>query len=101
VALDEFRERGLREALEDLDRLEALARTDERVLDDALRMGAVVPFRICTVYEGCCRTTLSWVPVKAFARAIVMIEQLAGLGCIAMIVSRLVGLTGRGGRDAR
>jgi hypothetical protein len=33
------------------------------------------------------------VPVKAFARAIVMIEQLAGLGYIAMIVSRLVGLT--------
>jgi hypothetical protein len=33
------------------------------------------------------------VPVRAFARAIVMIEQLAGLGYIAMIVSRLVGLT--------
>jgi len=33
------------------------------------------------------------VPVKAFARAIVMIEELAGLGYIAMIVSRLVGLT--------
>jgi Ion channel len=33
------------------------------------------------------------VPVKAFARSIVMIEQLAGLGYIAMIVSRLVGLT--------
>ncbi|WCB95395.1 hypothetical protein DSM104299_04138 [Baekduia alba] len=33
------------------------------------------------------------VPVKAFARAIVMIEQLAGVAFIAMIVSRLVGLT--------
>jgi ion channel len=33
------------------------------------------------------------VPVKAFARGIVMIEQLAGLGYVAMIVSRLVGLT--------
>jgi hypothetical protein len=42
----------LRESLEDLDRLEALARAHERVLDEALRMGAVVPFRICTVYEG-------------------------------------------------
>jgi hypothetical protein len=33
------------------------------------------------------------VPVKPFARALVMIEQLAGLGYVAMIVSRLVGLT--------
>ncbi len=33
------------------------------------------------------------VPVKPFARATVMIEQLAGLGYVAMIVSRLVGLT--------
>jgi hypothetical protein len=32
-------------------------------------------------------------PVKPFARSIVMIEQLAGLGYVAMIVSRLVGLT--------
>lgn len=32
-------------------------------------------------------------PVKPFARATVMIEQLAGLGYVAMIVSRLVGLT--------
>jgi Gas vesicle synthesis protein GvpL/GvpF len=52
VSLDEFGERGLREALEDLHRLEALARAHERVLDEALRMGAVVPFRICTVYAG-------------------------------------------------
>jgi hypothetical protein len=52
VSLDEFGEGGLREALEDLDRLEALARAHERVLDEALRMGTVVPFPICTVYEG-------------------------------------------------
>ena len=32
------------------------------------------------------------VPVKAFARAVVMIEQLAGLGYVALVVSRLVGL---------
>jgi Ion channel len=32
------------------------------------------------------------VPVKAFARSLVMIEQLAGVGYIAMVVSRLVGL---------
>jgi hypothetical protein len=52
VSLDTFGERGLPELLEDLDRLEALARAHERVLDEALRMGPVVPFRICTVYEG-------------------------------------------------
>jgi hypothetical protein len=33
------------------------------------------------------------VPVRPFARSLVMIEQLAGLGYVAMIVSRLVGLT--------
>jgi hypothetical protein len=33
------------------------------------------------------------VPIEPFARALVMIEQLAGLGYVAMIVSRLVGLT--------
>jgi hypothetical protein len=32
------------------------------------------------------------VPVKAFARGLVMIEQLAGVAYIAMVVSRLVGL---------
>jgi hypothetical protein len=41
------------------------------------------------------------VPIKAFARAIVMLEQLAGVAYIAMVVSRLVGLTvlRRAGRD--
>jgi Ion channel len=33
------------------------------------------------------------VPVEPFARSTVMLEQLAGLGYVAMIVSRLVGLT--------
>ena len=32
------------------------------------------------------------VPVKAFARSLVMLEQLAGVAYIAMVVSRLVGL---------
>jgi hypothetical protein len=33
------------------------------------------------------------VPIKPFARALVMVQQLAGLAYVAMIVSRLVGLT--------
>ena len=33
------------------------------------------------------------VPVEPFARSLVMVEQLAGLGYVAMVVSRLVGLT--------
>lgn len=33
------------------------------------------------------------IPVKPFARGLVMIEQLAGLAYVAMVVSRLVGLT--------
>ena len=32
------------------------------------------------------------VPIKPFARSLVMLEQLAGLGYVAMIVSRLVGM---------
>ena len=32
------------------------------------------------------------VPIKPFARSLVMLEQLAGLGYIAMLVSRIVGL---------
>jgi hypothetical protein len=39
------------------------------------------------------------IPVKAFARGLVMIEQLAGLTYVAMLVSRLVGLTVMRGRD--
>jgi hypothetical protein len=31
-------------------------------------------------------------PVKAFARSLVMLEQVAGVGYVAMVVSRLVGL---------
>src|SRR4051794_13610905 len=33
------------------------------------------------------------VPIHPFARSLVMIEQLAGVGYVAMVVSRLVGLT--------
>ena len=33
------------------------------------------------------------VPVRPFARGLVMLEMLAGLGYVAMVVSRLVGLT--------
>jgi Ion channel len=32
------------------------------------------------------------VPIKAFARSLVMLEELAGVGYVAMVVSRLVGL---------
>jgi hypothetical protein len=41
------------------------------------------------------------VPVQPFARALVMIEQLAGLAYVAMLVSRLVGLTVMRRSDAR
>lgn len=33
------------------------------------------------------------IPVKSFGRGLVMIEQVVGLGFVAMVVSRLVGLT--------
>jgi Ion channel len=40
-------------------------------------------------------------PIKPFARSLVMIEQLAGLAYIAMLVSRVVGLTVLYGRARR
>src|SRR4051794_32440244 len=39
------------------------------------------------------------VPVKAFARSLVMVEQLAGLAYVVMLVSRLVALTVMRPRD--
>jgi hypothetical protein len=39
------------------------------------------------------------VPIKPFARSVVMIEQLAGVAYIAVVVSRLVGLTVLRGAD--
>ena len=41
------------------------------------------------------------IPVKAFARSVVMIEQLVGLGYVAMLVSRVIGLTVLRSRAAR
>jgi hypothetical protein len=53
VPLDTFGEEALQADLEDLARLEALARAHERVVDDALAAaGVVVPFRLCTIYES-------------------------------------------------
>jgi hypothetical protein len=33
------------------------------------------------------------IPITAWGRSVVMLEQLAGVGYVAMVVSRLVGLT--------
>jgi len=52
VPLEEFQQDALEEMLEDLQRLAALARAHERVLDDRLALGPVVPLRICTIYES-------------------------------------------------
>ena len=38
-------------------------------------------------------------PVEPFARALVMLEQVAGIGYVAMVVSRLIGLMVLGRRD--
>ena len=49
----------------------------------------------------CMRTGLSdVVPVRPFARGVVMVEQIAGLSYVAILVSRVVGLTVLGRRDA-
>jgi hypothetical protein len=51
VPIERFGEAPLTAALEDLERLEALARAHEQVIERALERGAVVPFRLCTIYE--------------------------------------------------
>jgi Gas vesicle synthesis protein GvpL/GvpF len=52
VPLDRFGADALEASLEDLQRLEALARAHQSVLDRALERGGVVPFRLCTIYDG-------------------------------------------------
>jgi hypothetical protein len=52
VPLDRFRAEALEASLEDLQRLEALARAHQHVLDRALEAGGVIPFRLCTIYDG-------------------------------------------------
>ncbi|HWH92399.1 MAG TPA: GvpL/GvpF family gas vesicle protein [Baekduia sp.] len=51
VPLADFGEESLRAGLEDLDRVEALARAHDHVLEAALATGTVIPFRMCTIYE--------------------------------------------------
>jgi Gas vesicle synthesis protein GvpL/GvpF len=50
VPLDRFNEDALKSRLEDLERLEPLARAHEAVLEAAMTQGAVVPIRLCTIY---------------------------------------------------
>jgi hypothetical protein len=53
VPLDEFGTEPLMAALEDLGRVEELARAHERVVEQAREAaGTVVPFRLCTIYTG-------------------------------------------------
>ena len=52
VDLARFGADALRESLEDLDALDALARAHDRVLGEALGGGAVVPFSIGTIYTS-------------------------------------------------
>ena len=51
VGLDEFDRGVLEQRLEELDYLETLARAHEQVLEEALRLGPIVPLPICTIYE--------------------------------------------------
>jgi hypothetical protein len=51
VSLDRFGEDVLKAALEDIARLEELARAHEQVIDRALARGGVIPFRMCTIYD--------------------------------------------------
>jgi Gas vesicle synthesis protein GvpL/GvpF len=52
VPRERFSEERLTERLEDLEGVERLARAHDAVLEAALTAGAVVPFRLCTVYSS-------------------------------------------------
>jgi hypothetical protein len=52
VPLSEFGEEELKESLNDLPWLEDVARAHQRVVDAAFEQGAVVPLRLCTIYES-------------------------------------------------
>jgi hypothetical protein len=52
VPHERFTEEALRARLEDLEGLEALARAHEAVLQTTMETGAVVPFRLCTIYSS-------------------------------------------------
>lgn len=52
VPRERFDEQALKRRLEDVEDLEALARAHEAVLQRALPHGAVVPFRLCTIYSS-------------------------------------------------
>jgi hypothetical protein len=52
VPAHRFTKAALSARLEELPQLEALARAHEAVLDGALGTGAVVPFRLCTIYSS-------------------------------------------------
>jgi hypothetical protein len=52
VPLARFGEEAIKERLEDLEQLEALARAHDEILEEALAAGDVVPFRLCTIYES-------------------------------------------------
>ena len=52
VSPQDFGREALTARLEDLDGLEALARAHDAVLERAMASGAVVPFRLCTIYAS-------------------------------------------------
>jgi hypothetical protein len=51
VPLADFGEDGLKRNLNDLEWLERVARAHEEVLETALEQGALIPMRLCTIYN--------------------------------------------------
>lgn len=98
VPLDAFGERSLPEALEDLERLETLARVHNDVLQEALEHGPVVPFRICTIYAGVARVEDMLVHQRAHLSAVLQrLQGMAEWGVKAYVVGGPGGETAASG----
>jgi hypothetical protein len=89
VGLDAFGEDALKESLEDLQRLQTLARAHEQVLDHALRLGPVVPFPICTIFAGVDHVREMLARERGrFADALPRLTERAEWGVKAYVVAR-------------
>jgi Gas vesicle synthesis protein GvpL/GvpF len=89
VPFEDYRKEVLERRLGDLRELAALARAHQAVLDDALRLGPVVPLRMCTICES--RGHVRWMLDRERRPLLEALRRLSGnaeWGVKAYVVAR-------------